>query len=74
MATRRARLNATKNEDKPVKIKIAHTPEEEKDAAASVAALLQILPGARIRRQDQHQPFQHIYITTAKPRKDPGKK
>lgn len=71
---RRERKSDIKNGGNRVKIKIAHTPEEEKDAAASVAALLQILPGARIRRQDQHPPFRHIYITTAKPPKDPGKK
>ena len=65
---------ATKNEGNHVKIKIAYTPDEKKDAAASVAALLKALPSARIRRGDQHPPFRHFYITTDRPPKDPGEK
>lgn len=48
-----------------MKIKISYKSEEEKEAAASVAALLrQRLPGSRMKEtapKDQHA---HIYLTT----------
>lgn len=50
-----------------MKIKISYKPEEEKEAAASVVALLRVLPGAKVRKSDRHAPFLHTYLTTTKP-------
>lgn len=50
-----------------MKIKIAHKPEEQKEAAATVAALLRLHPGATVRKSDRHAPFLHVYLTTPKP-------
>lgn len=47
-----------------MKIKISYKPEEEKEAAASVAAFLRLHPGAIVRKSDRHEPFRHIYIAT----------
>lgn len=49
-----------------MKIKISHKPEEQKEAAATVAALLRIHPGATVRKSDRHAPFLHVYLTTKK--------
>ena len=49
-----------------MKIKIAHKPEEQKEAAATVAALLRLHPGATVRKSDRHAPFLHVYLTTGK--------
>lgn len=57
-----------------MKIKISHKPEEQKEAAASVAALLRIHPGATVRKSDRHAPFLHIYMTTTKAEKPCGSK
>lgn len=53
-----------------MKIKISYKPEEEKEAAASVVALLRVLRGAKVRESDRHAPFKHTYITTKKPETD----
>ena len=50
-----------------MKIKISHKPEEQKEAAATVAALLRLHPGATVRKSDRHAPFLHVYLTTSKP-------
>jgi len=57
-----------------MKIKISYKPEEEKEAAASVVALLRVLQGAKVRESDRHAPFKHTYITTRKPETDCGSK
>ena len=57
-----------------MKVKISYKPEEEKEAAATVAALLQVLPGAKVRKSDRHAPFIHTYLTTAKPENACGAK
>ena len=56
-----------------MKIKISYKPEEEKEAAASVVALLRLHPGATVRRSDRHAPFIHTYMTTAKAEDNKGK-
>jgi len=50
-----------------VKITIAFLPEEQQEAAASVAALRELYPAVKIRRSEAHPPFMHIYLTTKKP-------
>lgn len=57
-----------------MKIKIAHKPEEQKEAAAMVAALLRLHPGATVRKSDRHAPFLHVYLTTKKPETPCGSK
>lgn len=52
-----------------MKITIAHLPEEEQEAAASVAALRQLHPRLKVRKSDAHPPFKHIYLTMKKPNK-----
>ena len=50
-----------------MKIKFSYLPEEEQEAAASVAVLRELHPGAKIRKSEAHPPFMHIYLTTKKP-------
>lgn len=50
-----------------MKIKISHKPEEQKEAAATVAALLRLHPGATVRKSDRYAPFLHVYLTIGKP-------
>ena len=50
-----------------MKISIAHLPEEQEKAAGTLAALLYLHPGAKVRKSDRHPPFKHIYLTTKKP-------
>ena len=52
-----------------MKITLAYIAEEEEAAAADLAALLQVHPGAKVRKSDRHPPWKHIYLTT----RDPGK-
>lgn len=52
-----------------MKIKISYKPEEEKEATASVVAILRIHPGAIVRKSDRHDPFHHIYIATQRAEK-----
>ena len=47
-----------------MKITIAYTEDSGADAAASVAALLKVLPGARVKQSEKHPPFKHYYLTT----------
>ncbi len=49
-----------------MKIALAYLPEEKEGAAAALAALLQLYPGARVRESDTHPPYLHIYLTTKK--------
>ena len=50
-----------------MKIKLAYTLEERKEAAAAMAALLRLYPGAKIRESSRHEPFKHMYLTTKTP-------
>lgn len=48
-----------------MKITIAYISEEEgAEAAAVLAALRRLYPGARVRESDRHPPFHHFYLTT----------
>ena len=47
-----------------MKVTIAYLPTEEGEAA--LAALLQLYPGAKVRKSERHPPFKHIYLTTKK--------
>jgi len=50
-----------------LKITIAYISAEEQDAAAVMAALLRLLPGVRVHKNESKAPFLHIYLTTRKP-------
>lgn len=50
-----------------MKISIAYLPEDEKEAAAVVAALRRLHPGVKVRKSERHPPFLHLYLTTTKP-------
>lgn len=52
-----------------MKIPIAYIAEEEEAAAADLAALLQVHPGAKVRKSDRHPPWKHIYLATREPGK-----
>ena len=52
-----------------MKITFAFLPEEQEEAAAGVAALLQLQPRLKVRKSDAHTPFKHVYLTTPKPAK-----
>lgn len=47
-----------------MKITFAYLPEEQEEAAASVAALQQLHPRMKVRKSDAHPPFEHLYLTT----------
>lgn len=47
-----------------MKITIAYTEDSSTDAAASVAALIKMFPGARVKQSEKHPPFKHYYVTT----------
>ena len=51
-----------------MKITITHTDAEEREAAGILAALLRLLPGARVHRNVRRPPYIRIYITTRKSR------
>lgn len=50
-----------------MKIQISYINEEEKEAAAAVAALRAVLPGIDPRYKEKHPPRKHIYITIPEP-------
>ena len=52
-----------------MKITLAYLPEEEPEAAASVAALRRLHPRMKVRKSDAYPPFKHIYLTMKKPNK-----
>lgn len=52
-----------------MKVKITNLPEESREAAAVLAALLQLFPGVKVRTSDAHPPYHHIYLTTKRPEK-----
>lgn len=52
-----------------LKIQISYIKEEEKEAAAAVAALRSALNGVDPRHRENHPPRKHIYITIPEPTK-----
>ena len=52
-----------------MKITIAFLPEEQQEAAASVAALRELYPAAKVRRSTAHPPHEHIYLNIPQPKK-----
>ncbi len=52
-----------------MKVTLAYIPEEQKEAAAVLAALRPLLKWERVHKSDRHPPFLHIYLTTRKPGK-----
>lgn len=54
-----------------MKIQISYIPEEKEKAAAIVAALRKILPGAVPRYREKYPPRRHIYISTPEPKEKP---
>jgi len=50
-----------------MKITIAYTPAEEREASGALAMLLRLLPGARVHKAASKPPFVRIYLTTRKP-------
>lgn len=51
-----------------MKITIAYLPEEEPQAIADVAVLMQMHPGIKIRKSELHPPYKHTYLSTKKPK------
>ena len=47
-----------------MKITLAYIPAEEPEAAADLAALVNLHPTAKVHRSELHPPFKHIYVTT----------
>jgi len=56
-----------------MKITISYIGAEEQEAAAVVAALRSLLPGAKVRKKNAHAPFIHVYFTTKKIKKSNNK-
>lgn len=52
-----------------MKITITHTADEEVAAAGILAALLRLLPGARVHRNVSRSPYIQIHLTTRRPGK-----
>lgn len=52
-----------------MKVKISYIPSEEQEAAASVAALRELYPAAKIRRSTAHPPHEHIYLNIPQQKK-----
>ena len=52
-----------------VKITISYIGAEEQEAAGVLAALLALLPGVRVHKNESKPPFFHLYLTTRKPQK-----
>ena len=57
-----------------MKITIAYTPGEEREADLIKAFAEALLGGVKARKSDRHAPFMHIYITTGKPENPCGSK
>lgn len=50
-----------------MKWKCTYLSEEEGEAAADLAALLQLHPGAKVRRDKSKAPQMTVYVTVRKP-------
>lgn len=57
-----------------MKITIAHTDEERREAATIEAFIKGILPDIKVRKSDRHAPIYHIYMATKKPKNPCGSK
>lgn len=52
-----------------MKLKLTYQPEEQEEAAGVLAALLRLLPGAKVRRDKSREPQQIvIYVAISKPK------
>lgn len=49
-----------------MKITIAYTREEERDARAATRLLLRLFPAIRVHKSEHHAPHLHLYLTTKK--------
>lgn len=49
-----------------MKVKLTYPPEEEQEAAAVLAALLRLHPGARVRRDRSRAPLLAAYVVIDK--------
>lgn len=47
-----------------MKLKLTYQPEEQEAAAGVLAALLRLLPGAKVRRDKSQAPKLCVYVTT----------
>lgn len=47
-----------------MKLKLTYAPEEQETAAGVLAALLRLLPGAKVRRDKSQAPKLCVYVTT----------
>ena len=54
------------------KITVAYLPEDEKAAAAALAALRRLHPDGKVRKSDRHPPYLHIYLTTKQQKQENG--
>ena len=52
-----------------MKITIAYTPGEERDAVVIKAFVNGLCGPIKVRKSDRHPPFKHIYLTTTKSEK-----
>lgn len=52
-----------------MKITISYIAGEEREAALIQRFADRLLDGAKVRKNDLHPPFKHIYLTTRKPQK-----
>lgn len=52
-----------------MKITIAYTFGEKRNADLIKAFVQGLIPGAKVRVSDRHAPFMHIYIASQKPEK-----
>ena len=50
-----------------MKLKITYQPEEQEQAAGILAALLRLLPGAKVRRDKSRPPKLCVYVTSKAP-------
>ena len=49
-----------------MKVKVTYASEEEREAAAVLAALLRLHPGAKMRRDMSQSPLLAVYMTMVK--------
>ena len=50
-----------------MKITIAYTEEEQREAATICEFARDLIKPEKVRRKNNHPPFRHIYLTTKKP-------
>ena len=52
-----------------MKITIAYTADEERDACTAARQLLRLFPAIRVHKSDNNGLYHHVYMTTRKPGK-----